>query len=297
VFRLGRLPKTKNLWPTLAALALVGCGETPLPGHPALWRVDGPHGQRGWLFGTIHVLPRPVDWRTPTVSAALDQSDQLVVEIAALNDDRAGAQVFAALSQGPPQPALSTKIASALRPKLVRLMQRGGFQPAAFARVKTWATALMLAQVAESGGEGGAKYGVDRALLRDNVTKPVAELEGAARQLGLFDSLPEAAQRRLLAAVVADADNAATDTTKLAEEWRKGDIASIAQETHEGMMADPELRQVLYVQRNQAWARIIAGELAAGVHPFVAVGAAHMAGDDSLPTLLATRGLTVTRVE
>lgn len=290
----------RGLWVALvalAALALVGCGETPLPGHPALWRVDGPHGQRGWLFGTIHLLPRPVDWRTPTVSAALDQSDQLVVEIAALNDENAGARVFAALSQGPPQPPLSAKIPPALQPELARLMQRGGLQPAGFARVKTWAAALMLAQVAESGGNGGAKLGVDRALLRDNDAKPVAELEGTARQLGLFDSLPEAAQRTLLSSVVADADHATRDTAKLAEEWRQGDIAGIARETHQGMMADPELRQVLYVQRNQAWARMIAGELAAGVHPFVAVGAAHMAGDDSLPALLAARGFVVTRVE
>jgi len=287
----------RGLWPALAALALVGCGETPLPGHPALWRIDGPHGQRGWLFGTIHALPHPVDWHTPTVSTALDQSDQLVVEIGALNDNRAGARVFAALSQGPPQPPLASKIAPALRPKLARLLQRGGMQPTQFAQVKTWAAALMLAQVAESEGEGRAKYGVDRALLHDNSVKPVAELEGTARQLGVFDSLPEAAQRRLLAAVIADADNAKGDTAKLAEEWRKGDIASIALETHRGLMADPELHQALYVQRNQAWSRIIAGELAAGVHPFVAVGAAHMAGEDSLPALLAARGYTVTRVE
>ncbi len=286
-------------WLGLVALALAGCREAPLPAHPALWRVDGPHGQHGWLFGTIHMLPRQVDWRTPPVSAALDRSDQLVVEIAALNDDNAGARAFAALAHGPPQPPLAARIAVGLRPKLERLMQRGELQPAQFADIKTWAAALMLAQVAETSGNGGslAKWGIDRALLRDNPGKPVAELEGTARQLGLFDSLPEAAQRTLLAAVVADADHAGDDTRKLAEEWRMGDIAAIARATHEGMMADPDLRRVLYVQRNLNWARIIAGELAAGAHPFVAVGAAHMAGEDGLPALLATRGFTVTRIE
>ncbi len=297
-------PRTRHgtrSWPWLAlvALALAACDPTPLPSHPALWRIDGPHGQRGWLFGTIHLLPRPVDWRTGPVGAALDQSDQLVVEIAALNDDSAGARVFAGLAHGGPQPPLATKIAPALGAKLVRLLQRGGLQPAQFVRVKTWAAALMLAQVAEASGDHAAqaKWGVDRSLLRDNPGKPVAELEGMARQLGLFDSLPEPAQRALLAAVVADADYAGGDAAKLAEEWRNGDIVAIARETHQGMMADPELRQVLYVQRNHDWARAIADELAAGNHPFVAVGAAHMAGADGLPAMLATRGFTVTRVE
>ncbi len=289
------------LWAVVAALALAGCGETPLPSHAALWRIDGPYGERGWLFGTIHLLPHPVDWRTPIVSAALDQSDQLVVEIAALNDDSAGARVFAALAHGPIQPALALKLAPELRPKLERLMQRGGLQASQFAHIKTWAAVLMLAQVAETSGAGAgaaeAKWGIDRALLRENPGKPVAELEGSARQLGLFDSLPEAAQRRLLAAVVADADNAAGDTNKLAEQWRNGDIAAISRETHKGMMADPQLRQMLYVQRNLAWANAIAGALVTRVHPFVAVGAAHMADNDGLPALLAARGFTVTRIE
>jgi uncharacterized protein YbaP (TraB family) len=248
------------------------------------------------LFGTIHALPQPVDWRTPVVGAALDQADRLVVEIAALNDDRAGARVFAALAQGAPQPPLASKVAPPLRAKLAQLLQRGGFAPAQFATVKTWAAALMLAQVAETGGEPQAKWGIDRALLQGNA-KPVTELEGTARQLGLFDSLPEAEQRALLAAVVADADHAGDDTRKLAEEWRNGDMAGIARETQTGMMADPGLRQMLYLRRNQDWARVIAGELAAGIHPFVAVGAAHMAGADGLPALLAARGFTVTRIE
>jgi uncharacterized protein YbaP (TraB family) len=242
------------------------------------------------------MLPQPVDWRTPVVGAAINQADRLVVEIAALNDDAAGARVFAALAHGVPQPPLASKVAPALRAKLARLMERGGLQDAQFATVKTWAAALMLAQVAEAGGKPQAKWGIDRALLRDNA-KPVTELEGTARQLGLFDSLPEAEQRALLAAVVTDADHAGEDTRKLAEEWRQGDMASIARETHQGMMADPGLRQMLYVRRNQAWARVIAEELAAGVHPFVAVGAAHMAGADGLPGLLAARGYTVTRIE
>jgi uncharacterized protein YbaP (TraB family) len=264
-----------------------------------LWRIDGPHGQRGWLFGTIHMLPRPVDWRTPMVIAALDQSNRLVVEIAALNDDAAGARVFQSLAHGARQPPLASKVAPALQSRLVRLMQRGGLRPAQFAEVKTWAAALMLAQAAETSGNAGAraKWGIDRALLRDNADKPVTELEGTARQLALFDRLPEAGQRALLAAVVADADHAPDDTRKLAEEWRRGDMAGIARETHQGMMADPALREVLYVQRNQAWARIIAGEMAAGAHPFVAVGAAHVAGEDGLPALLTARGFTVTRIE
>ncbi len=283
----------------LFALALAGCGPTPLPAHPALWRVDGPHGQRGWLFGTIHMLPGPVAWRTPTISTALAASDALIVEIATLIDDQASAQIFDRLAHGAPQPPLAAKLRPDLRLRLDALLHRGGLRPDAFADVKTWAAALMLAQVAESGSNqpNEAKWGIDRALLRDRGDEPVAELEGTARQLALFDTLPEAEQRALLADVVASADSAASDARRLSESWRTGDMAAIARETQRGMLADAKLRQVLYVARNQAWSVAIASVLAQNRHPFVAVGAAHMAGDDGLPTLLAARGFTVTRIE
>ena len=279
----------------LPVLLLGACAPRADPANPALWEISGPHGAHGWLFGTIHALPRPALWRTPHVAAALASSDTLVVEIAALNDDGATARVFQRLGHAPGALPLAARIDPGLRGALARVEEASGRKDGDFADTATWAAALMLAQASQKGSD--AANGVDRALLSDTEGKPVAELEGAERQLSLFANLPEASQRALLVAGVRGAGQAEQDARVLEAAWRQGDIATIAVDTDSGVLADACLRQVLFLARNRAWAADIAARLSAGQHPFVAVGAAHMAGPDGLPALLAARGFSVRRVE
>ncbi|MDE2597026.1 MAG: TraB/GumN family protein [Sphingomonadales bacterium] len=283
--------------PAFAALLLAACQPAPEPANPALWRVDGPHGQRAWLFGTIHTLARPAHWQTATVTDALTHADRLIVEVAALNDTAATAKVFAQLARTPGQPPLSQRLPPEDRPALARLLATAHAADTDFAQTETWAAAITLANSAE--GEAGAhpEWGIDRQIITAANGKPVEEFEGAARQLATFDRLPESAQRRLLHAAVADAGHAAAQAAELAAAWRTGDVARIGRETTSGMLLDPTLREALYAARNRAWLTQLAATMARGSHPFVAVGAAHLAGPDGLPSLFTQQGYTVTRVE
>jgi uncharacterized protein len=222
-------------------------------------------------------------------------ADTVAVELANVADSKAIAEEYARLAQSPGLPKLSARIAPALRPALAQLLKRAEVDEASFAQTETWSVALSLARAGQ--GSSDKTNGIDRAVLNLTKGKPVVELEGARGQLSLFDALPEKEQRDLLEAVVRDGGRDRSDSEALTNAWRKGDFVLIEAETRSGFLADPELREALFTGRNRAWSEKIAALLAQRKRVFVAVGAAHMAGTDGLPAMLAGRGFSVRRVQ
>lgn len=276
----------------LAVLGLVACSGKPQQADPALWRVEDRAGHIGWLFGTIHSAERPLAWRTPRVSAALDEAGTIMVEVGNLANEAEVGATFASLARSENEPPLSARVAAKDQANLAALLKKSGHEDGDFAAMDTWAAALTLARAGAD--EGDTRNGVDRAVIASAGQRPVVELEGAAAQLGLFDALPEREQRDLLAAVVTEAAKPDHD---LSASWRKGDMKAIEAETRSGLLADPELRAVLFTGRNRRWTGRIAQAVRSDEKPFVAVGAAHMAGTEGLPAMLTAEGFTVTRVE
>lgn len=271
-----------------AALLLAACGE-PEPdwpeSSPALWEVVSPGGERGWLFGTIHALPKEVRWRTPALDDALAQSGVLVVEIAELGDAVKAADAFGRYSGGANLPSLSRRVAPEDRPDLAAFLDRAGMEEDDFATSDTWAAALMLANAARSGESGQS---VDRALIGSG--GEVVGLESHAAQYELFDALPASEQADLLLALARDTG----DEGERIEAWLTGDLAAL-ERLSDGLLRDPELREALQAARNRAWAPRIAQLVESGRRPFVAVGTAHLFGDESLPDLLKAQGYRVHR--
>jgi hypothetical protein len=274
------------------SLTLAGCNQAPLPAEPAIWHITGRPGEEAWLFGTIHAAPKPLAWKSAKVEQALSRSGEVMVEVANIADDAAVAQAFSALSRTPGLPPVEQRVAPGQRQAIAAMLADRGIKPSDLRDVETWAVALTLARPS-SGSE--ASNGVDRAVLKAATGKPVVELEGAKSQLSIFDQLPEREQRDLLGFVLAD-DGALDDEADLVDTWRKGDMARIEAETRTGMLADPELREALFTGRNRAWTARIGTEIRAGRRPFVAVGAAHMAGPGGLVAMLQRAGYTVTRL-
>lgn len=274
----------------VAETASDGAAPTPL-----LYEVSDRGGAvRGWLFGTIHSLPDGTRWRTGTLEDRIDAADLLMVEIADLANSAALSETFTRLAIGGEQPDLSLRVEPSARPDLVRLIERSDFSEADFHRIETWAAALMLARLLES---GKSENGADRAMIAAFAGREIREFEGAEVQLGIFDQLPESEQEDLLIAVVEEVENRTADPAELRRAWLAGDVEALVEASESGILADPELREALLTGRNRRWTQDLVGVMDQGRLPFVAVGAAHLVGPDGLKAMLEERGFTVSRIQ
>ena len=284
------------LW-LLALPLLAACSspadDFPAP-SPALWEVKAKDGTvEGWLFGTIHVLPDGVNWRTETLEQALEKTEWLMVEVSDLNETGNLQLLFLELGMSEGLPPLRQRVSEEYRRDLRDLMAQGNYRDGDLARLETWAAALTLAQIVI---EGDPENGVDRALIAQFPAR--IELEGARTQLEIFDSLPEKEQRDLLEALLKDNRiHAPAEERRLAKMWVSGDLEEYLDGRNDSVLSDKELRAALLTNRNTAWIEKIIAEMPQRGPLMIAVGAAHMIGDDGLPTLLTAKGYTVTRIQ
>ena len=266
---------------------------------PALWSVSDAD-TTVYLFGTIHLLPEHYQWRSPALDKAVNQSQELVVET--LVDDKNPQALVStlmrmALASG--LPPIDQRVDPSKRAALDAAIAKSGIPKVALDRMKTWAAAFMLLgdQFRDMGLKAGE--GVE-PVLKSSFTsegKPIGQLETNAEQLGFFDTLPEKAQRALLEGAVNSPKASSDQFNAMLSSWQHGDVKAIARSFNHDLAASPELRDALLRRRNANWARWIEERMKQPGSVMIAVGAGHLAGDDSVVDLLKRDGLHVHRVQ
>ncbi|WP_176595799.1 MULTISPECIES: TraB/GumN family protein [Sphingobium] len=287
-------------WLGLAAfLLLAACGDRPPApppgGGPALWRVEG-KSVDGWLFGTIHVLPDNVQWQTGPIRDAMARADRLVLESAEIQDQARTLAQFEKMGRSPGLPPLEARVPGEDRAALEAIASDGGVDVRMLSGYESWAAAMLLSAAAQQALHVSQDNGVEPALIaafRD-ARKPIGGLETVERQFRAFDTLPDAAQQRLLVDTVREAKDMRTLYDRILQAWIKGDIATLAREDQIGEEPDPAVERAVLADRNRDWVKAV--ETLKG-RPFIAVGAGHLAGKGNLVELLQANGYKVTRVQ
>ncbi len=293
-----------------AAAALAGLGlasasaaqapqaASAAPARPAMWKVAD-KDTTIYLFGTIHLLPKGVEWRTPALDAAIAASDTLYLETDLGSDPMAAAQTMMRLGMSPGLPKIVERVPAAKRDAFRKMIADIGVPEAALDRMETWSAALTILAMSFRKMGLDPAAGVEQGLTASykGKKKPVKGLETVEQQFGYFDRLSEASQRAFLTGMIDNPADARKEFQAMLDAWKRGDVDAIARTFDSETALSPELRDVLMKRRNAAWAEWVAKRLDQPGTVMVAVGAGHLAGNDSVQRLLRSRGLKATRVQ
>jgi len=288
----------RRLLRLIAPLLLLAAAPAEQQAHPALWKLSDADTVI-WLLGTIHVLPPGYRWRDARIDAAIAGSQSLTLETVLDQDPQAIARLLLAIGRAHGLPPLADRVPKAKRTELAALVKASGFPAPLLDGMKSWAAGVVLTSAALRQIDlGPGSEGVEPQLtaIFRGAGKPVDGLETPEQQLGFFDMLPEATQRRFLTATLDSPAKARAEFRAMLTAWSRGDVAALADAFAHDPEFTPELRAVLIDRRNAAWAEALQQRLEQPGTGLVAVGAGHLAGRGSLIALLRARGLKVRRV-
>jgi hypothetical protein len=253
-----------------------------------------------YLFGTVHVRRPGASWGGAAAEAALAEAEEIWTEVEIGGEVEARAQALM-LERGraPADRPLSSWLTPEENARLNALTTRLGVPPQALDAMQPWLAALMLSMLPMMQAGYDPNAGVDRAVdaAGDAAGKRMRALETIEEQIDFLSGFSPEMQRLMLLDAISESENGPQQLDALSLAWERGDLATL-----EGYVIDdmreqyPELYEVLFVRRNNAWMETLMGELDGAGVDFVAVGTGHLLGEHGLVAQLRARGVSVERV-
>ncbi len=255
------------------------------------------------IFGTYHFSHEKTSSHLADLSLMILGSDRVYLEVSnedskRLQEDLVQDRSLVFITKGPTLPDLLgqddwPRFSSAMRDRQIPNLLASQFKP-------VWA--MMMLGIGPCEAQNGALdgHGIDKRIgeLADSVDIPSRSLESYKQTLNMFDHLPIEEQLDILRLTL----NAKDDPDDLAYTLRKHylsqDIALIWefgrwQAKEMGNEADfDEFEDYLLTQRNKNWVKDMLPDID-GLKVFMAVGAAHLPGQNGVLTLLQEQGYTI----
>ena len=284
----------------LGALSQAPASDTHPPyGQGLLWRVEKEGGPVSYVLGTFHSTDARLRELHPAVDQALTRSRVAVFE---LLDSTSGAEKMSAAMQLPPDRRLADILGPDLFRRTLDAVAPLGVPVEAVQRLKPWALSIFLiAPPMElrrlSHGEPAFDNGLQAEARRRG--KAVAALETHEEQIEIFDGMSEAEQVAMVTDMLTDHARIATQYNRMFRSYLKGDTALLMAEANDvsgvsDRAAAERFKARLIDERNRIMAARILPLLRDG-GAFVAIGAAHLPGEDGVLARLEGRGYRITR--
>lgn len=278
----------------LSAGVLSACLSFSQTPHTLLWQISGKDLLKpSYLFGTMHVLCAEDAQLSDSLKSAIAHCDEVYFEIN-LGDmsGMLGAMKYMRMND-------SKKLSDLLSSKDYDRVKNYFSQHSPllpFGMLERFKPMLVSSLIEESNLGCKTTDGMELMIMKELHNKPVNGLETVEFQAGLFDSIPYEQQAKDLVNYIDSSEEYKKMTLELAEVYRKQDLDRIDSLSRKGDPGMSNYMDLLLYGRNRKWAdKLVA--LLPQKSLLIAVGAAHLPGENGVIDLLRKRGYTVTPIK
>lgn len=281
------------------ALATPALADAPKPrdADPALW-VMRDADTTVYLFGTVHFLPKDIAWFDEAVADAFAASDELRMELLPVDDPASLGPLVMKLAVDPKGRTMAQRLSPEDHAAYVKALQDLGLPAAQLEPLEPWFIGLQAVALMYAKAGYDPKSGAEEVLTQAarKAGKTITAFETPEQQFTMLDSTPEAEQLIGVRDLASGQDEALKMFSTLIGHWARGEAEEAGRLMNEEMKETPETARILLTDRNARWAADLKARMDRPGVVFVAVGAGHLTGKDSVQDLLAREGLKVERI-
>ena len=262
---------------------------------PPLWRVKGLKGS-AVLFGSIHLLPAGMNWRTSDLTDAVATADEIWFEIPiGGRDDQRAASLLLRRGSLPRGETLAAHVTPEMLRRLNLDAIQLGLSPVEIDGMRPWLADATLSLASDGRSGALASEGVERQVAAiAPATAHQHALESARDQVTMLADGSMAEQIDLLGVTLDEIERQPKEYRTVVDAWVAGNTAALREEALDPLMAaSPRAFRVLITNRNQRWSKEIARRLTHPGRIVVVVGVGHLLGPGGVPVLLQAAGLAV----
>ncbi len=261
-------------------------------GDLAIWLLEDAD-TKVYMMGTVHILPDGINWRTSELDGIISTMDTLYTEADTSSEaEAAGQQLMMKYAMFDDGQTLSGVLGDDI--DVVTAAFDGlGMPLANFDGFKPWMGTVTLQVMSLMKDGYNVESGVETVLeaAAKDAGAELKYLETIEEQLQFISggSIEQQVEALVFTASTMDLGKEVMDT--ILAEWVDGDIDGLS-----AIVASPkalgsqDMYDRLLVERNTNWVPLIEGILDEPGVKLVAVGAAHLAGPDSVITMLENKG-------
>lgn len=285
-----------------AVVAVTGAAwAAPAVAQPAFWAVKDADSTL-YILGTVHLLRPETVWHSDKLDAAMAEAGELWLELPTTDPTAMAGEMMPlvtkyGLSPGNP---LSKQLTPDELKTLDEAAKLAGLTGAQLNFFRPWFAALTISNAAIIHAGYDTSSGVDgkvEAAFKARGIKPKG-LETAESQIKVFAGMSAEQELRYLRETMEEYEEAPVELDNMVKQWSTADLAGLEELFVTEMKAEePDLYAALLTNRNANWVTQIEGILAGKGVTFMAVGAGHLIGPDSVIAMLDAKGIKAERVQ